>query len=96
MATMHYVGLDVHKKTIAYCVKTKGGSMRGEGTINATRAAINEWMETLHKPWSCAMEATLFTGWIYDHIRPHARVIKIAHPLMLRAIAASGRCIRQT
>ncbi len=91
MATMHYVGMDVHKKTIAYCVKTKGGSLRGEGTIDATRAGIDEWMETLHKPWSCAMEATLFTGWIYDHIKPHAREVKVAHPLMLRAIAAAKK-----
>ena len=91
MATMHYVGMDVHKKTIAYCVKTKGGSLRGEGTIDATRAGINEWMETLHKPWSCAMEATLFTGWLYDHIKPHAREVKVAHPLMLRAIAAAKK-----
>ena len=32
------------------------------------------------------MEATIFTGWIYD--LPHAEQVKVAHPLMLRAIAA--------
>jgi hypothetical protein len=31
------------------------------------------------------MEATLFTGWIYDHLKPHAAAVKVAHPLMLRA-----------
>jgi hypothetical protein len=35
------------------------------------------------------MEATIFTGWIYDHLRPHAEEVKVAHPLMLRAIAAA-------
>ena len=37
------------------------------------------------------MEATIFTGWIYDHLKPHAAGVKVAHPLMLRAIAASKK-----
>jgi len=38
-----------------------------------------------------AMEATIFTGWIYDHLLPHAEKVKVAHPLMLRAIAAAKK-----
>ncbi len=37
------------------------------------------------------MEATIFTGWIYDHLLPHVAAVKVAHPLMLRAIAASKK-----
>jgi hypothetical protein len=37
------------------------------------------------------MEATVFTGWIYDHLLPHAAALKVAHPLMLRAIAAAKK-----
>ena len=37
------------------------------------------------------MEATMFSGWIYDHLRPHATALKVAHPLMLRAIAAAKK-----
>jgi transposase len=48
-------------------------------------------MAGLARPWIGAMEATLFSGWIYDHLRPHARTLKVAHPLMLRAIAASKK-----
>ena len=29
-------------------------------------------MKTLPEPWTAAMEATIFTGWIYDHLKPHA------------------------
>jgi hypothetical protein len=36
------------------------------------------------------MEATMFSGWIYDHLKPHAVELKVAHPLMLRAIAYHG------
>jgi len=37
------------------------------------------------------MEATIFTGWIYDYLKPHATATKVAHPLMLRAIAAAKK-----
>jgi hypothetical protein len=37
------------------------------------------------------MEATIFSGWIYDHLLPHAAQIKVAHPLMLRAIAVAKK-----
>jgi transposase len=85
------VGLDVHKKTISYCVKTRGGTIRREGVVAATRQALGDWAKTLRGPWVCAMEATLFTGWIYDWLKPYAREVKVAHPLMLRAIAASKK-----
>jgi hypothetical protein len=38
-----------------------------------------------------AIEATIFTGWIYDHLLPHAEAVKVPHPLMLRAIAAAKK-----
>jgi transposase len=37
------------------------------------------------------MEATMFSGWIYDHLKPHGAELKVAHPLMLRAIAAAKK-----
>ena len=37
------------------------------------------------------MEATIFTSWIYDYLLPHAAAVKVAHPLMLRAIAAAKK-----
>jgi transposase len=48
-------------------------------------------MKTLPEPWTAAMEATVFTGWIYDHLQPYAAGLKVAHPLMLRAIAAAKK-----
>jgi hypothetical protein len=38
-----------------------------------------------------AVEATIFSGWFYDHLLPHAAQIKVADPLMLRAIAATKK-----
>jgi transposase len=91
MQPMYYIGLDVHKRKISYCVKDGGGQIHAEGSISATRLELDHWMRSLPQPWSAAMEATMFTGWIYDHLKPHAAVLKVAHPLMLRAIAAAKK-----
>jgi transposase len=91
MGSMYYIGLDVHKRKISYCVKDSGGKVYAEGSLPATRTDLDHWMKTLPQPWSAAMEATMFTGWIYDHLQPHAAALKVAHPLMLRAIAAAKK-----
>jgi transposase len=48
-------------------------------------------MKYLPQAWAVAMEVTTFTGWVYDHLLPHAAQVKVAHPVMLRAIAASKK-----
>src|SRR3974390_59543 len=88
---MYYIGLDVHKKTISECVKEAAGCVHGEGKIGSTRRELDAWIRILPQPRMMAMEATIFTGWIYDHLLPHADKVKVAHPLMLRAIAAAKR-----
>jgi len=88
---MYYIGLDVHKKTISFCVKDTAGCVHQEGKIGSTRRELDAWIKTLPQPRVIAMEATIFTGWIYDHLLPHAEKVKVAHPLMLRAIAASKK-----
>jgi len=91
MGPMYYIGLDVHKQKISYCVKDISGKIYADGWIPATRFDLDRWMKTLPQPWSAAMEATMFSGWIYDHLKPHAAELKVAHPLMLRAIAAAKK-----
>src|SRR5512142_2028222 len=88
---MYYIGLDVHKKTISYCVKDASGQIHREGTIGATRNELDWWIKTLPQPWTVAMEAIMFTGWIYDHLQPHAAQVKVARPVMLRAIALAKK-----
>jgi transposase len=45
----------------------------------------------LPQPWTAALEATLFTGWIYDYLKPHAAALKVAHPARLLAIATGKK-----
>lgn len=91
MTTVDYVGFDVHKKTISFCAKAQDGRILNEGTIPARRRDLNVWAQAQARPWVGALEATLFTGWIYDHLRPLAQELKVAHPRMLKAIAASKK-----
>jgi transposase len=88
---MYYIGLDVHKKTISYCVKDAAVHVHREGKMGSIRRELDAWIQTLPQPRMMAMEATIFTGWIYDYLLPHAEKVKVAHPLMLRAIAASKK-----
>ena len=39
MEQMYYIGLDVHKKKISYCVKDVSGRIYLEGAIAANRTA---------------------------------------------------------
>ncbi len=74
---MYYIGLDVHKKTISYCVKDAAGHVHREGKIGSTRRELDAWIQTLPQPRMMAMEATIFTGWIYDYLLPHAEKVKV-------------------
>ena len=91
MNVNHYIGFDIHKKTISYCVKENDGKIVEEGVIAAIRRKLEDWAVQRREPWVGAMEATMFTGWIYDTLKPWARELQVAHPPMLKAIAASKK-----
>ena len=40
MNAIHYIGLDVHKKTISFCVKTADGQIVEEGRLQAERTVL--------------------------------------------------------
>jgi transposase len=91
MTTIDYIGFDIHKKTISFCAKALDGNILEEGTIPALRDKLLAWAKARPRPWVGAMEATLFTGWIYDLLKPLAQELKVAHPPMLKAIAAAKK-----
>ena len=91
MHELYYIGLDVHKKSISFCIKTGDGTIVQRGQVAATRAALTAWASALERPWVGALEATLFTGWIHDHLQPFARELQVAHPAMLKAIACGKK-----
>jgi transposase len=91
MSACYFIGLDIHKKMIAYCIKTIDGRLVAQGMVASDRESLNAWVKELPGPWIGAMEATLFTGWVYDFLAPHAFALKVAHPEMLKAITAAKK-----
>jgi transposase len=87
----YFVGLDVHKQVIAFCVKTAEGGIVAEGTIPATRSALDEWVQTVPGPWQGALEATMFSHWIYQHLKPHAARLQMGHAARMKAISAGKK-----
>lgn len=87
----HYIGFDVHKKHINFCCKRANGELVEEGRLGAERSVLRSWAETRSYAWHGAMEATLFSGWIYDASKPYAMKLEMAHPAMVKAIAAAKK-----
>ena len=90
MNTLHYIGFDVHKKTISYCVKTAAGEIVEEGKLVAQRPVLRQWAAR-PQPWQGAMEATLFSAWIYDTLKPYSAQLEMGHPAKMKAISAGKK-----
>ena len=58
MATYYFIGLDFHKKMIAYSIKTIDGRMVDQGMVNSDRSSLRAWVKDLPGPWVGAVEAT--------------------------------------
>jgi transposase len=91
MNISHYIGFDVHKKSVSYCVKAADGKIIEEGRLRATRQVLREWAQKRQEPWHGAMEATLFSGWIYDALKPFAAELQMGNPSMMKAIGAAKK-----
>lgn len=87
----YYVGLDVHRKTISFCVKRADGTVVREDKILATREAIAEWARSLDGPWCCGLEATICSHWIYEELRKYTADVQMASPARLKAISTAKR-----
>jgi transposase len=91
MNVNHYIGFDVHKKSVSYCVKTADGQIVEESKLRATHDALRQWAGKRQEAWHGAMEATLFSGWIYDTLQPFATKLQMGHPALMKAIGASKK-----
>jgi transposase len=87
----YYAGLDVHRKTISFCVKGGDGSTVREGSIASTREAIAEWSRAFPEPWCCGLEATICSHWIYEELKKYSTRVQMANPARLKAISTAKR-----
>lgn len=87
----HYIGLDVHKKIVVYCIKKADGEVIAKGRISASFEELHQWASEQDTPWIGGMEATMFSGWIYDTLKPYAEELKVGHPQKLAAITTAKK-----
>ena len=83
----HYIGLDVHKRTVSFCEQRIDGTTVDSGTIPARRQGLEAWACSRDTPWIGGMEASLFTGFTYDVLKPYAIELRVGHPLQMKAIS---------
>src|SRR3954463_13117340 len=77
----YYVGLDVHRQSVSYCIKRPEGTIVREGKIVAQRQALLEWVQSLSSvSWCGGLEPTICSHWIYHLLRPYAADLKMAAP----------------
>jgi transposase len=85
---LYFVGLDVHKQTIAFCVKTAEGRIVREASVASRRTALDEWVKTLPVPCVAGMETTIFSHWIYQHLAQLGVDVRMGHAFRMKAICA--------
>lgn len=51
MPSYPHVGLDLHEKTISYCVKWHDGEILDEGVLVSNRQALADWVHRMDGPW---------------------------------------------
>ena len=83
----HFIGLDIHKLSIAFCEKTVTGEVAARGTIRARKEEVIAFARSRTTPWVGGLEATLFTGWVYDALQPYALELQVGHPARLKALS---------
>ena len=84
----------MHKKMIS--VQDAAGRAHQEGRIGATRRELNGWVRTLPQPRGMAMEATMFSGWTYDHLLPYAEAVKSSSADAARSLRLKRRTTGST
>src|SRR5207248_7189178 len=69
---MYYIGLDVHEKTISYCVKDASGQVHQEGKVGATRWQTGRLDEHASATLDGGDGSHDFHRLVYDHLSPPA------------------------
>lgn len=87
----YYVGMDVHKLLVYYCVKQADGTVVAEGKVKATRIELLKWAQNLPQPSIAGLEATLFSHWIYYRMSALGEEVRMGHPARMRAITSGKK-----
>jgi transposase len=89
---VHYIGVDLHKKTISVCVVIEAGRQSKVVARMPFRCDMPEKIRAFFEkfpPFQVAVEATASYEWFVQLIEPLADRVVLVHPKKLRIIAES-------
>lgn len=86
---MHYYGIDVHKRFCAFTCIDGGGRVIRRGRVANTPETLGQMVAPSGGEAVAVLEATGNWTYIYDTLEPWVAELILAHPLMVRAIAAA-------
>lgn len=83
-----YVGLDVHKRFVEYCILDAAGKKVSRGQVSCVRATLEVFAKDVLQPTDhVALEASTNTWSVVAILRPHVAELVVSNPLRTKAIA---------
>jgi len=87
-ARKRYVGLDVHKDSVEYCILDAAGKKIDGGRIICEQSVLQRFATTtLSSKDHVALESTANTWSVVDILEPHVAKIVVGNPMKTKAIA---------
>ncbi len=87
---VRFVGLDVHKKQITYCILDRDGATIREGEIVLTRERLADFASRVLQPGDhVALESTTNCWAVVDVLQQHGLQVVVSNPMATKAIAQS-------
>lgn len=89
MSNKLFVGMDLHKRTSTFCVKTKEGEIVREAKILTDRNQVTEFIRSLKVEVSVVLEP-VSQWYVYaDLLQNLGCDVHLAHPMKVKAIASA-------
>jgi len=82
----HFIGLDIHKNSVTFCELNQLGRTVDHGTLTARKQDLMAFALSRRCGFVAGLEATMFTGWVYDVLTPYAAELYVGHPRRLKAL----------
>src|ERR1700721_110435 len=75
-----YIGLDVHKESIAIAVLKSAGKRVMESIVETKAATLLEFLHGLRGELHVTLEEGTWAAWLYDVLKPHVSEIVVCNP----------------
>jgi transposase len=85
---IHFIALDVHRKTVRACIRNQAGAIVSEHNLEATRESLIEFARKhVRQTDHLALEATFNTWAIARLMEPFVKHLVVSNPMQTKAIA---------